>query len=138
MDEPRKPDLNTTFYLVRRAKSGEQAALGELFARYYPRVRKIVRLRLGEHLLGVVDATDILQETFVAAIKTEVVLSFLGLGTRGGVSWGMMIAESTQDILAGHFNSFMAGSVFLFVTVIAFNLFSDTVQDALDPKKDQQ
>ncbi len=72
---------------------------------------------------------------FVAAIKSEVILSFLGLGVKDGVSWGLMISESTQDVLAGHFNNFLSSSLFLFVLVIAFNMFSDSMQDALDPKK---
>ena len=72
---------------------------------------------------------------FVAAIKSEVILSFLGMGVKDGVSWGLMISESTQDIQAGHFNNFIASSLFLFVLVIAFNMFSDSMQDALDPKK---
>lgn len=69
MTEPKKPDLTTTLVLVRQAKAGEKEALGKLFTRYYPRVRKIVRLRLGKHLLGVLDETDILQDTFIAALK---------------------------------------------------------------------
>ncbi|MCF6301146.1 MAG: ABC transporter permease [Proteobacteria bacterium] len=73
--------------------------------------------------------------TFVAAIKTEVILSFLGLGVKNGISWGLMISESTNDIQAGHFNNFVAASLFLFVLVIGFNMFSDAMQDALDPKK---
>ncbi len=72
---------------------------------------------------------------FVAAIKSEVILSFLGMGVKDGVSWGLMISESTLDIQAGFFNNFVASSVFLFVLVIAFNMFSDSMQDALDPKK---
>ncbi|VAW39368.1 Oligopeptide transport system permease protein OppC (TC 3.A.1.5.1) [hydrothermal vent metagenome] len=72
---------------------------------------------------------------FVAAIKSEVILSFLGMGVKDGVSWGLMISESTQDVLAGHFSNFLASSIFLFVLVIAFNMFSDSMQDALDPKK---
>lgn len=72
---------------------------------------------------------------FVAAIKSEVILSFLGLGVKDGVSWGLMIAESTQEVLAGHFNNFIAASVFMFGLVMAFNMFSDSLQDALDPKK---
>ncbi len=72
---------------------------------------------------------------FVAAIKSEVILSFLGLGVKDGVSWGLMISESTQDVLAGHFNNFASSSAFLFILVIAFNMFSDSMQDALDPKK---
>lgn len=72
---------------------------------------------------------------FVAAIKSEVILSFLGLGVKDGVSWGLMIAESTQEVLAGQFNNFIWASVFLFGLVMAFNLFSDALQDALDPRK---
>ena len=72
---------------------------------------------------------------FVAAIKSEVILSFLGLGVQDGVSWGLMISESTLEVLAGFFNNFIWASVFLFVLVMAFNMFSDALQDALDPKK---
>ncbi|UCC14201.1 MAG: ABC transporter permease [Gammaproteobacteria bacterium] len=72
---------------------------------------------------------------FVAAIKSEVILSFLGLGVQDGVSWGLMIAESTQEVLAGFFNNFVWASVFLFGLVMAFNMFSDALQDALDPRK---
>ncbi len=73
--------------------------------------------------------------TFVAAIKTEVILSFLGLGVRDGMSWGLMIAESTQEVLAGFFNNFLAASALLFGLVMAFNMFADALQDALDPRK---
>ena len=72
---------------------------------------------------------------FVGAIKSEVILSFLGLGVVDGVSWGLMIAESTQEVQAGHYSNFITASVFLFVLVMAFNMFSDSLQDALDPKK---
>ena len=72
---------------------------------------------------------------FVGAIKSEVILSFLGLGVVDGVSWGLMIAESTQEVQAGHFSNFLTASVFMFVLVMAFNMFSDSLQDALDPKK---
>jgi len=72
---------------------------------------------------------------FVGAIKSEVILSFLGLGVTDGVSWGLMIAESTQEVQAGHFSNFITASTFLFVLVMAFNMFSDSLQDALDPKK---
>ncbi len=71
---------------------------------------------------------------FVAAIKTEVILSFLGLGIKNGISWGLMIAEATNDIQAGYFYNFLVASGLLFSLVIGFNLFSDALQDALDPK----
>ncbi|MBT8060702.1 MAG: ABC transporter permease [Xanthomonadales bacterium] len=72
---------------------------------------------------------------FVAAIKTEVILSFLGLGVQDGVSWGLMLAESTQEVLAGHFNNFLSASLLLFALLLGFNLLTDAMQDALDPRE---
>lgn len=69
---------------------------------------------------------------FVAAIKTEVILSFLGIGVRDGISWGVMLAESSQEVLAGQFGNFLAASGFLFVMLMGFNLLSDAMQDLLD------
>jgi len=72
---------------------------------------------------------------FIAAIKTEVILSFLGLGIQHGVSWGLMLAESTQEVLAGQFNNFLAASLMLFTLLMGFNLLADALQDALDPRQ---
>jgi len=72
---------------------------------------------------------------FVAAIKTEVILSFLGLGVKDGVSWGLMLAESTQEVLAGQFNGLLAASIPLFVLLLGFNLMVDAMQDAFDPRQ---
>jgi ABC-type dipeptide/oligopeptide/nickel transport system permease subunit len=72
---------------------------------------------------------------FVDAIKAEVVLSFLGLGVKDGMSWGLMISESTLEFLAGHFNNLITASVLMFGLVYAFNMFADALQDALDPKQ---
>ncbi|MEJ2533961.1 MAG: ABC transporter permease [Gammaproteobacteria bacterium] len=73
--------------------------------------------------------------TFVAAIKTEVILSFLGLGVQDGVSWGLMLAESTQDVLAGHFGNFLSASLLLFGLLLGFNLLADALQDAVDVRE---
>ncbi len=73
--------------------------------------------------------------SFVGAIKSEVILTFLGLGVQDGVSWGTMLSESINEVLRGHFGNFLAASGFLFVLVIAFNMFADALQDATDPKK---
>ncbi len=72
---------------------------------------------------------------FAVAIKTEVVLSFLGLGVQDGVSWGLMLAESTQEVLAGQFNNFWAASLPLFTLLLGFNLLADALQSALDPRQ---
>ncbi len=91
---------------------------------------------LFQHIIPNTSHLIIIQATlvFVAAIKTEVILSFLGLGVKNGISWGLMIAESINDIQAGYFNNFIVASSLLFILVIGFNFFSDALQDALDPK----
>lgn len=72
---------------------------------------------------------------FITAIKSEVILSFLGLGIKDSISWGVMISEASGEVTAGHFCNFFAASGLLFVLVLAFNMFSDSLQDALDPRK---
>jgi len=72
---------------------------------------------------------------FVAAINTEVILSFLGLGIQDGVSWGLMLAESSQEVLAGHFGNFLAAGGSLFILLMGFNLLADALQDALDTRR---
>jgi len=93
---------------------------------------------LTRHLLPNTLHVVLVQATivFVAAVKTEVILSFLGMGLRDGVSWGVMIAEAGQDVLVGQFNNFLVGSLALFAMVMAFNQLADALQDALDPRVD--
>lgn len=92
---------------------------------------------LSRHLLPNTSHILLVQTSiaFVAAIKTEVILSFLGIGVHNGVSWGLMLAESTQEVLAGHFNNFLAASGMLFVLLMGFNLLTDALQDAFDPNQ---
>ena len=92
---------------------------------------------LARHVLPNTSHIVLAQSTivFAAAIKTEVVLSFLGLGVQDGVSWGLMLAESTQEVLAGHFNNLWAASLPLFALLLGFNLLADALQTALDPRQ---
>ncbi|NNE06262.1 MAG: ABC transporter permease [Xanthomonadales bacterium] len=71
---------------------------------------------------------------FVAAIKTEVILSFLGLGIQDGISWGLMLAESTQEVLAGQFGNFIVASGMMFLLLMGFNMMADAIQDRVDPQ----
>jgi peptide/nickel transport system permease protein len=91
-------------------------------------------LILARHVLPNTGHILLVQATlvFVAAIKTEVILSFLGIGTRDGISWGVMLAESSQEVLAGQFGNFLSASGFLFLLLFGFNLLSDALQDRLD------
>jgi RNA polymerase sigma-70 factor (ECF subfamily) len=51
--------------LLRRARAGDEAALGELFAYYRGRLRKMVRLRLDRRVYGRIDPSDVLQEAYL-------------------------------------------------------------------------
>ena len=62
-------ELTQSLDLVRSAQNGDNAALNLLFERYYERVRRVVRMRLGNKLRQEMDSGDILQETFLAAAK---------------------------------------------------------------------
>ena len=55
----------TTDGLLMRAKAGDQAALGALFAHYRDRLRKMIRLRLDRRVYGRLDPSDVLQEAYL-------------------------------------------------------------------------
>ncbi len=71
---------------------------------------------------------------FVGAIKSEVILSYLGLGVQGEPSWGVMINHARAELINGFFWQIGAATCAMFVLVLAFNIFADALQDALDPK----
>ena len=71
---------------------------------------------------------------FIGAIKAEVILSFLNLGVKNEPSWGVMIQQARQEVISGFFWQIGAATVFMFVLVLAFNILSDALQDAFDPK----
>jgi RNA polymerase sigma-70 factor (ECF subfamily) len=61
-------DLGRSRALLARAQDGDADALNELFERYYDRLQRLVRIRLGSQARRLVDSTDIVQETFQAAL----------------------------------------------------------------------
>jgi len=71
---------------------------------------------------------------FIGAIKGEVILTFLNLGLKEGASWGIMISQSASEVVSGFFWQIGAATFFMFVLVLAFNIFTDALQDAFDPK----
>lgn len=74
---------------------------------------------------------------FVAAIKVEVILSYLGVGAQGEPSWGVMINDAKQELLQGVWWQLGAATAAMFFIVLAFNIFGDALRDALDPKLKQ-
>jgi ABC-type dipeptide/oligopeptide/nickel transport system permease subunit len=71
---------------------------------------------------------------FVAAIKTEVILSYLGLGVQGVPSWGTMIDESKLELARGVWWQLTAASIAMLIVVLALNIVGDALRDCLDPK----
>jgi len=55
--------------LVALAKDGDESALGQLCRVYGPRVRWIVRLRMGKELRSKLDSMDLVQDTLIYALK---------------------------------------------------------------------
>jgi RNA polymerase sigma-70 factor (ECF subfamily) len=55
--------------LLRRAKSGDECALADLFTHYRERLKRMVQLRLDRRLFGRVDADDVLQEAYLEVHK---------------------------------------------------------------------
>lgn len=68
------------------------------------------------------------------AIIAEASLSFLGLGTQPPTpSWGAMLAEGQGYLTEAPWLVFFPG-LFIFLAVMAINLFGDGLRDMLDPK----
>jgi peptide/nickel transport system permease protein len=71
---------------------------------------------------------------FVSAIKTEVILSYLGMGVQGVPSWGTMIDEAKLELARGVWWQLAAATVAMLIVVLALNILIDALRDALDPK----
>jgi len=90
------------------------------------------------HLLPNATAIIIVQLTLMMgeAILIESGLSFLGLGIKTPeVSWGNMLAKAQGFLLFpnGIYTALFPG-LFIFLTVLSFNLLGDGLRDALDPR----
>lgn len=71
---------------------------------------------------------------FQIAIKSEVILSYLGLGVQGEPSWGTMIDDAKLELVRGVWWQLAGATVAMFFILLAFNILSDALRDALDPK----
>lgn len=71
---------------------------------------------------------------FQVAIKSEVILSYIGLGVSGQPSWGTMIDDSKMELARGLWWQLAGASFAMFFVVLAFNILGDALRDSLDPK----
>jgi peptide/nickel transport system permease protein len=72
--------------------------------------------------------------TFVRAIKSEVILTFLGVGVDKEPSWGQMIADAKSELMRGIWWPLLASGGALFLLALAVNYVGDALRDALDPR----
>lgn len=70
-----------------------------------------------------------------SVILAEAALSFLGLGVPPTVpTWGGMLAESRDQIIAGRWWLSVFPGVAIALTVLSFNILGDWLRDLLDPR----
>ena len=106
---------------VRAAEAIGASTTSRMFRHILPNVSHVILVRMS--LL------------VVAFIKSEVILSYLGLGVPiDQVSWGTMLAEAQGELILGYWWQLVTATVFMAVFVTAFSLMADAWRDALDPK----
>lgn len=92
---------------------------------------------LFRHILPNVMYLVIIEVTleFSSLVMSETVLTYIGIGVEPGTgSWGRMIMLADRELPNAIWWNLTAASIFLFVLVLAFNLFADALRDALDPR----
>jgi peptide/nickel transport system permease protein len=90
-----------------------------------------------KHLLPNTIGVIIVNLTFTipSAIFSESFLSFLGLGVQAPIaSWGTMTNDALGVILTGDWWRLFFPALMISLTMFAFNVFGDGLQDALDPR----
>jgi peptide/nickel transport system permease protein len=106
---------------VRSAEAIGASTGSRMFRHILPNVSHVVLVQLSIHVVGF--------------IKSEVILSYLGLGVGvDQVSWGTMLSEAQSELILGHWWQLAAATIFMAVFVTAFSLMTDALRDALDPK----
>lgn len=92
--------------------------------------------KLFKHILPNVTHIVIINTSlqFQIAIKSEVILSYLGIGVQGEPSWGTMIDDAKLELSRGVWWQLASATFAMFLVVLAFNLLGDALRDSLDPK----
>lgn len=70
----------------------------------------------------------------LAAMKSEVILTFLGVGIQSGASWGTMIDDAKGELVQEIWWPLTGVVLAMFFIIYALNVIGDALRDALDPK----
>lgn len=115
---------------VLQIKNYEFVTASKSFGAKTPR---IIRKNLLPNTMGPIIVQMTL--TVPSAIFAEAFLSFLGLGIQAPfASWGVMANDALPVILSGYWWRLFFPAFFISMTMFAFNVLGDGMQDALDPK----
>lgn len=66
---PGEHDPTRSMELVWQGQRGDPSAVNELFSRYLPRMRRVLRIKMSAWLRSQVDPEDVLQETLMVAMR---------------------------------------------------------------------
>ena len=98
--------------------------------------RRIIWRHLFPNMIGIIIVN--LTFTIPQAIFAESFLSFIGLGVQAPIaSWGTMANDALGVILTGQWWRLFFPGFMISLTMFAFNVFGDGLQDALDPQSKQ-
>ena len=93
-----------------------------------------MRIVFREILPNLVAPIIVYASLFIPAnILLEASLSFLGVGVVDKPSWGLLLSDAVSQLDSAWWLMFFPGMALL-LTVLAFNLIGDGMQDALNPK----
>ena len=70
----------------------------------------------------------------LAAVKGEVILTYLGLGVQDGASWGLLIAGASQDLTNGIWGPLAGTVTAMFLLIYSLSAIGDALRDVLDPR----
>lgn len=70
----------------------------------------------------------------LGAIKSEVILTYLGVGIQDGSSWGTMISDASGELVQSIWWPLAGVVLAMFFVIYALNVVGDALRDALDPK----
>jgi ABC-type dipeptide/oligopeptide/nickel transport system permease subunit len=93
------------------------------------------RIMFSEILPNVIHVT-IVTSTLVllAAVKGEVILTYLGLGIQDGASWGLLIAGASQDLMNDIWGPLVGTVTAMFLLIYSLSTVGDALRDVLDPR----
>lgn len=115
---------------ILQLKNQEFILAAQVLGAKFPRI-------LLRHLIPNTIGVIIVNLTFTipSAIFAESFLSFLGLGVQAPIaSWGTMTNDALGVILTGDWWRLFFPALMISLTMFAFNVFGDGLQDALDPR----